>query len=335
MTIDSKYWLKKRVLITGATGFLGYHLCQLLIQQGCRVKAIVRELSRAQRLRAIGVNCVQNSCADIDSLVSEFSDTEILFHLAGLVDFQESIDILKRGNVELTKTVLQAAQKAEIPRFVHTSSIVAIGASQTKRELNEEDRWELQSLNIPYINSKREGELLALSSSSSKMNVVVVNPASVIGPEDWTTSEFGRLCRRYWHGQIRFYFRGGANFVDVRDTAIGYLLAAQNGREGERYILSGTNRTFREFFADLAAIGQHRRWCLPLPLFVAKTGATLAARLRNKKKKHPRLSIDQAKMLGWYFFYDHAKATRELNYQPRPWSETIQDTYQFWMKRAG
>jgi dihydroflavonol-4-reductase len=163
--------------------------------------------------------------------------------------------------------------------------------------------------------------------------VVVVNPASVIGPDDYTGSEFGVFCQRFWKGRIPFVFGGGTNFVDVRDVASGMLAAAESGRPRERYILGCANRSYTGFFSELAAAAHRPIRRLRLPTGFARAGAAIAESLGRERGKRPLLTSSQAKLLGLFFFYDCAKAERELGYQPRALSETIADTHDYWMVR--
>src|SRR5262249_43310070 len=160
--------------------------------------------------------------------------------------------------------------------------------------------------------------------------VVVVNPSCVVGPDDFSASEFGTLCRRFWRGRIPLHFAGGTNYVDVRDVALGHLLAAERGRPSERYLLTGSNRPNSAFFADLARVAARPIWRLRAPAFLGPVIA-LFNRLFGRESSRPYLTAGQAKLLGWYFYFDCAKARRELGYVPRPLRASLRDTYDFWI----
>ena len=214
-------------------------------------------------------------------------------------------------------------------RFVHTSSIVAVGAGQRPEVLDESADWNLGRLRVPYITTKRLAEEAVLAPGDGTPEVIVVNPSSVIGPDDFVGSEFGTLCRRFWRGHIPVYFGGGLNLVDVRDVAEGHLLAAQHGRAGARYLLSGTNRTYGDFFSDLTRIAGRAIPRIRLP----NSAGTLAARIEKlvrRQGRHPYLTVSQARLLGLYFYFDCTKARRELGYQPRAYRETLAATHTFW-----
>jgi dihydroflavonol-4-reductase len=214
--------------------------------------------------------------------------------------------------------------------LVHTSSVVTVGASRRPTVLDECAVWNLASLRVPYIITKRLAEDVVLAPAAGPPEVVVVNPSCVIGPDDFSGSEFGTLCRRFWLGRIPVYFGGGLNVVDVRDVAFGHLLAAEHGRPGERYLLSGTNRSFGELFHDLARVAGRSIPRVRLPNALGVLGTELFDKRYFKKGRRPYLTAGQARMLGLYFFYDSAKARSELNYLPRSYSDTLTATHSFW-----
>ena len=128
-----------------------------------------------------------------------------------------------------TRHVLEAAGGA---RVVHTSSVVAVGASRSGRIFDEEASFPLAGLRVPYVCAKRAAEELALQAAAGGTDVVVVNPGYLVGPEDHEPSAMGRFCVRAWKGRMILAAPGGYNFVDVRDVAAGHLLAAERGRSG-------------------------------------------------------------------------------------------------------
>jgi len=326
----SASWAGRRVAVSGATGFIGHHTCLALAAAGARVTGLVRSSSDTSRLRSLGIQVQTAPLDEPDLLATALREKDLLFHLAGAVDFNNDWELCRRVNVAGTANILRAACQCGVRRVVHASSIVAIGASKRPVRLDESAKWNLDGARVPYVTTKREGEHLALGLRDGP-EVVVVNPASVIGPDDFVGSEFGTLCRRFWRGRIPLVFGGGNNFVDVRDVAAGMLLAATRGRPGERYILGGTNRSYTAFYSDLAdAAGRTiPRW--RVPTILARIGAAIGDRVARKRHKRPLLTRAQAQLLGLFFYYDCAKAERELGYSTRPLRDTLADTYRSWM----
>ncbi|HEX3148757.1 MAG TPA: NAD-dependent epimerase/dehydratase family protein [Gemmataceae bacterium] len=331
---DSFHWTGRRVAVTGATGFIGYHLCRALTAAGADVTALVRAFSDTSRLTPLGVRCQMAPLDEVRLLTDACRGREFLFHLAGAVDFNNDWDQCRKVNVGGTANILAAATRSGVRRIVHASSIVAVGATPDPVGLDESSHWNLASKRVPYVTTKHEGESLALQLRDGP-EVVVINPASVIGPDDFAGSEFGVQCRRFWQGRIPLVFGGGNNFVDVRDVAAGMLRVAERGRAGERYILGGTNLSYTSFNSKLAALAPRPIPRLRLPTEFARLGAMLGDRFKKKRSKRPLLTSAQARLLGLFFYYDCSKAYRELGYSIRPLRDTLADTYRFWMAGKG
>lgn len=331
VTDRARFWAGRAVAITGATGFVGYHVATQLAELGARVTALVRPTSARARLVAGGVRCVEGSLEDQESLVRACRGCEFAFHLAAAVDFEGDWSRFERVNVHGTRNVLAAARAAGVRRLIHTSSLAAVGALDRPRVLDETFAWNLGRFRVPYCTTKRIAEEEALAAAGRELEVVVVNPTSVLGPEDYSRSEFGVVCRRFWRGRLPFHFGGGNNFVDVRDVARGQLLAAERGRSGERYILGGSNRTYAAFFAALARVAPRPIARLRLPTAFATVVATLNDRFRRQGLARSYLTRMQLPLLPLFFFAMSAKAGRELDYQPRPLPASLRDTYAFWM----
>jgi dihydroflavonol-4-reductase len=324
------FWPGRRVALTGATGFVGHHLARSLAGLGARVTALVRATSRRQHLERAGVACVEADLEDAAALARGCRGHEFVFHAAAAVDFEADWDRFYRLNVEGTRNVIAAARAAGARRLIHTSSVVAIGASPVPRLLDESARWDLGRLRLPYVTTKRVAEEVALAASGPGLEVVVVNPGCVVGPEDHSGSEFGTLCRRFWRGRIPFHFGGGNNFVDVRDVAAGAVLAAARGRPGQRYILGGANRTYAAFFTDLARVARRPIVRLRLPSAVATAVGALNDRFRGRGRRS-YLTLGQARLLSLFFFVDSRAAQRDLGYTPRPLLHSLKDAYHFWV----
>jgi dihydroflavonol-4-reductase len=326
-------WAGRRVAVTGATGFIGHHLCVALTAAGADVTAMARAVSDTSRLKAMGVHCQVAPLDNPELLAEACRGREVLFHLAGAVDFTDDWDLCRRVNVAGTANVLHAAAQAGVKRVVHASSIVAVGATPEPVRLDESSPWTLGGKHVAYVTTKREGEERALAFRDGP-EVVVVNPASVIGPDDYSGSEFGVMCRRFWQGRIPLVFGGGNNFVDVRDVAAGMLLAAARGRPGERYILGGTNQSYTAFNSELAKVAGRTIPRFRLPTALARIGAIIGERVKKRKSKRPLLSPPQARLLGLFFYFDCSKAARELGYTTRPLRDTLADAHRFWTSAA-
>ncbi len=322
-----------RVAVTGATGFVGWHVIQDMRQHGFEPIAVVRSSSNISRLQEHAITIRPAGLNAVNDLATAFAGCDAVVHLAGAVDFAADWSRFREVNVGGTANVLAAARNAGVRRVVHCSTVAAVGAALTPTKLDESAKWNLHHLRVPYITTKHEAERVAFSAGDARLDVVVVNPGSVIGPDDFSDSEFGTICRRFWQRRLVIHFGGGNCFVDVRDVATGIRLANQHGRPGERYILGGTNRTMTSFFSALAQVAPKPIPRMRLP---SKLGLPLSWVERTfSRKKRPRayLSEAQAKLLPWFFYFDSGKAKRELGYSPRPLAQSVADAFAFWEHR--
>lgn len=324
------FWFKRKIALTGATGFIGSHVALDLRAHGADVIALVRGSSETGRLVSGGVLCVPVSLDDVASLAAALHGCDIVIHAAGAVGFDSNWDTYYRVNVAGTRNLVQAARCAGVRRIVHTSSIVAVGAAESAVSIDETMPWNLGQYRVPYVTTKRWAEDAALSADGSGVEVVAVNPASVVGPNDFGPSEFGSVCQRFWKGNLRFHFGGGNNYVDVRDVACGIRLAAERGRAGERYLLTGENRTYHAFFTELCRAADRTIARLRLPNGLASVIGYFSDRRKRKPSRSASFTSHQAALMGLYFFFDAAKARNELGYSARPLRESLADTFAFW-----
>lgn len=325
------FWSGRRVALTGASGFVGHHAALLLTEAGAKVTALLRPTSKRDRLLAAGVVCLSAPLDDVEAFARGCDGSEMLFHIAGAVDFEGDWERFHQANVVGTQNALTGARRAGVRRVVHTSSIVAVGATPRPCVQDETSPWDLGRFRVPYVTTKRQAEELALATSGPELEVVAVNPSCVVGPDDFSKSEFGTLCRRFWRGRIPIYFGGGNNYVDVRDVALGHLLAAQHGRSGEHYLLTGANRSSAAFYTDLAQAAGRSIFRVRTPSLLGHAVAWLNGKLRRSSKR-AYLTPSQARLLPLYFYFDCAKARRELGYAPRPLPESLRDAYRFWIR---
>ncbi len=336
--LNSSFWAHKRVCVTGGTGFLGWQIVRQLLPLTRHVRILGLTPASRSLMRELQTHdCVFADVRDAEAVGFALRGCDIVFHAAGPVAVWGSmLPRMRDIHVVGTQQVLRALPAGA--RLVHTSSVVAVGASAGAEILTETSRFNLQRLRVDYVHAKKAAEEVALDAAGRGVDVVVVNPAYLIGPEDLDESVMGRFCLRFWRGQLPMTPPGGLNFVDVRDAAQGHLLAAERGRRGTRYILGGENRTMNEFVACLAAVGglAPRRRILLSPLMqtalacLAECRAALVRRAPYPSRQHARLS-----QFRWY--YCSRRAHTELGYDTRPLRDSLADAHRWlcthgWLK---
>jgi dihydroflavonol-4-reductase len=313
-------------LVTGASGFIGSHLVRVLLEQGVKVRALVQAGAPLQNLSGLEIEQVEGDLLDLGSLEKALQGCDTVFHLAAIYAYWlPQPSLMYRVNVEGTIALLRAARAANVKRFVHTSSIAALGTLQGQELADETTAFNNWDTADHYVLSKYMSDLEALRFNLQGLPVVVVNPTFPFGSNDIAPTPTGILIQRYMTGQNPFVFRGGMNIVHVRDVAQGHFLAALKGRPGERYILGGQNITHHDFAHTVTRIAAVKppRWEVPTAPF-ARMGQMLEW-VSDHVTHRPPLMVDKSLRYstGRYLYFDSGKARRELGYTPGPIEDAL------------
>ncbi|HEX4926077.1 MAG TPA: NAD-dependent epimerase/dehydratase family protein [Bdellovibrionales bacterium] len=330
-----------RAFVTGATGFVGTHLTAALCESGHHVIALVRPSSETMRLEEAAraakksggsLQLVHGDITDYRSLKIAAEECEVVYHLAALnAATRAEMQKLSAVNVEGTRNALQAAIACKAKKFVHVSSLVAIGAARHPSELVSEDSENVlfDSAVRNFETKRRAEELVREAARLNKIWAVVVNPSMIYGPGD------ARKAARQGNvqvarGKVPFYTSGGVNVIGVNDVVKGILAAANKGKSGERYILSSENLTMRELFAEIARAAGRPAPKYKMPAWLLEG----AARISDALGAQGPLTVENIKAATMYHWCDNSKARRELDFSPAPAREAIHESVR-WMKEQG
>jgi dihydroflavonol-4-reductase len=318
-----------RVLLTGATGFVGSHVARALIARGDDVRVTVRPSTPEKALDGLDVERVTADITDRKAMRRAARGIERAFHVAGSVNLRLPAEQLLRVNAEGTRTVLGACLAESVERVVHVSSVAAIGPSRPGGALDER-HVRAGPLGIPYADAKHAAEVEALRVAARGLDVVVACPAHVFGAGDERRSST-EVVRRFLLRRIPAYVDGGVNIVDVKDVADGLLLCDERGRSGERYILGTRNYTWQRLFSELQRVSGVEAPALRLPVAVALALAEAAARAPGPTPVTP----NEIRAAAQWWTYRSAKARRELGWTTRPHEDTVEETVEFHAERLG
>lgn len=319
----------RTVLVTGASSFLGYHVARRLNERGIRPRVLELAGNDLEALDRLDVDRVAGTVGDAAAVRAACTGVDTVLHLAFKVSVGGGADLLnemRRVNIEGTRQLLQQAAAAGVRRAVVAGSALAVGVNREAVPLNEAASWSAHAFDIPYAQMRREAEADALAQSTPGFAVVSACPSFTFGPDDPTGAPANTLLGKIATGKQRFTLDVGFGCLDVRDFADGVLLAAERGRPGERYLLSGENVTADELLARAGAIAGVRppRFRPPAFLLRALAGAVeLYCGIRNKPAPITRGVLQ---VLGRYAWYDTTKARTELGWTPRPLDQTLADT---------
>ncbi len=306
-----------KVLVTGASGFLGRHLCERL-RRDHDVVGLCRRPGSEE-------GSVAGDVLDPQSLSAPLDGVDALVHAAGAVSHRpEDAEWLYDVHVRGTQNVLAAAQAAGVQRIVHVSSSGTVAVSRDERPLDESAPEALELVRgWPYYRSKIFAEQLALAAGA-----IVVGPSLLLGPGDRDGSST-RAVQLLLDGELPALPSGGLSFVDVRDAADGIARALEQGEPGQRYLLGGSNLTFSAFYERLArAAGVDApRWRLPSrtrSLLGLLPGA-LTERLAD------RFGLDpiELEMASCFWYVDASRAKQELGWEPRDPGDTLHQTIEY------
>lgn len=306
------------ILVTGATGFVGSALLPQLAGRGARLRCLLRPSSDPALLRGVPCEVVTAELDDEPALRDALRGVETVFHLAALVSFHAADrSAMQRSNVEATARLAALARAARVRRFLHMSTVAAVGWTREPAILEESVQFSTAGLDVPYATTKRAAEAAVLREVTRGLDAVVVNPSSMIGPGDRRKGE-GSLLDAARRGRIPFLPPGGVALTDVQDVARGTLLAAEHGRCGERYILGGENLYGAELVRLLCTEAGTRPPRLALPAWAARAVGAAARAVERVRPLRPPLTAQILSLAPMFFWYSSAKAARELGYTHAP-----------------
>jgi dihydroflavonol-4-reductase len=322
-----------KVLVTGATGFVGSQVAGALVRQGHEVRVLRRKTSSTIALEGFDIEHAYGDILEPDAVRAAVDGCDRVFHVAALSSYwrARAADVY-RVNVEGTRIVMDACLKAGTPRVVHTSSCAAIGISRDGRPSDETQPFDPRDQRFAYGHSKYLAEQEVIKAVGLGLQVVVVNPAVVIGPGDHNMisgSMIVEMAKRSMPGCPP----GGVCMTDIDAVVEGHLAAAEHGRIGERYILGGENLTYRQITAIISEIVGRRppQWTIP-PLVLPPAAAAMD--LLNQFVARPIVSGDQLRLSAHNAFFDSGKAMAELGYRILPFRGAAERAYRWYQEHG-
>jgi dihydroflavonol-4-reductase len=239
-------------LVTGGTGLVGNNVIRMLADQGRRVRTLVRERSGDRELAGVDVERTVGDVTDPEAVRQAVAGARVVIHSAAMVHVGwRRLADMRRVNVEGTRLVAEAARR-EGARLVHVSSVNALGLTGNATPADEEIPFG-NTIECPYVVTKREAEAAVLEEVEKGLDAVIVNPVYMIGPWDWKPSS-GRMLLEVGAGRGLFAPPGSNDFVDVRDVAQGILAAMSRGQTGRRYILGGQALSYLDAWRIFASV---------------------------------------------------------------------------------
>jgi dihydroflavonol-4-reductase len=327
-----------KILVTGATGFVGAALVRQLLGQGRDVRITVRSESDHKNIKGLHLELARADIRNRNELKQAMEGCSQVYHVAGLYrSWMRDYDLLRQINVEGTRNVLEAALAAGVKKVVHTSSIAALGMPADGSPADEHAVFNLQHLMLPYEQSKFEAELVVSEYLEKGLPVVIVRPALVMGPGDLYPTPSGKIVLDLLHGRVPCYFDGGIDIVDVDDVAAGHILAMEHAGPGETFNLGcrGNFTSMGDLFRLIARTGGVRAPLLKMPvsltLLYASTLTCIADCITHRE---PLATPANIRILALKRRVDFSKAVRVLGMPQTGLRAVVERTIE-WYKKEG
>lgn len=327
-----------KVLITGATGFIGNHVARLCLEQGDEVRVMVMPGEDRSPLYGMDVEYVEGNLLDPPSLRRAVDGVEGLYHLAALFAiWTKDPDLHYKINVQGAEAMMRAAMEAEVRKVVFTSSIAAIGVAKSGELANERTPFDSWPFASEYIFSKYISHQMVKGLVAEGLPATMVMPGLPFGPGDRAPTPTGTMILRTLAGKMKNYWDGGVCAVDVRDVAAGHVLAMEKGRIGESYLLANkdgnmSNQEFLSLVGKIAGVPDvaSKEVSVKVMLRVAKI-AELLAKLTGRA---PITTYKNTLFVTQHCYVDPAKAVAELGMPQTPIETAVTDAVQ-WFRENG
>ena len=322
-----------KVLVTGATGFIGANIVRVLLKKGYSVRALVRPNSDRRNLDGLGVEFAVGDVRDRDSIKRSMNGCRLVFHTAALYSFWvRPRRLIYDINVKGTRNVLQTALEKGVERVVYTSSVATLGLRKDGKPADETTPVDPLKIVGDYKKSKYLAEQVALE-FAKKFPVVIVNPSFPVGPYDIKPTPTGRVILDFLNRKMPAYVETGVNVVAVKDVALGHLLAAEKGRVGERYILGGENVTMRALLKLLSEVTGLPAPRVRLPYYPVLALSYINAAACALTDTIPRMTPETIRMSRHYMFFDPSKAVQEIGLPQTPARDALHRAVEWFKKK--
>jgi dihydroflavonol-4-reductase len=309
-----------KIFLTGATGFVGHHVAKALAAEGADLRLLVRKTSNLRNLEGIRGDTFVGDLADPEPIKNALAGCDAVVHVAA--DYRLWIPdpaAMYKANVEGTRELLRMAREAKVPRFVYTSSVATMHFRTDGIVINEDTPVSLDDMVGHYKRSKFMAEQEAIKAAEGGQAVMILNPTTPVGPNDWKPTPTGRIFVDFLNRKFPAYVDTGLNLVDVTEVARTHVAALTVGQPGRRYILGGENLTLKQILDKMSAITGIPSPKTKIPFAIAATYAFfeewITGRLRGRE---PRATLEEVRMGRKKMFASSARAQQELGFRIVP-----------------
>ncbi|BDD06042.1 NAD-dependent epimerase/dehydratase family protein [Aureibacter tunicatorum] len=303
------------ILITGATGLVGYHLVKEMASRNLKFKCLKRKSSDTSIFGGLEnkIEWIEADLLDPLSLIEATKDTQTIIHLGAIVSFDKNDkENLINTNIEGTANLVNASLENKASRFIHLSSIAALGKNAKSNVINESNKWEENSNEAStYAKSKHLAELEVWRAHAEGLNCLVLNPSVILGnhPNGRSSSQLLGYIKR----GNRIFPEGQLHYVDVSDVIKVILNAIDSENNGERYIVSAGKVDYAHFFkACMASIGSTKN-AIIISRPILKLAYYVESIIKTITRQPQKLTKEMTKLSRHSVTYDNSKVKKDFN----------------------
>jgi nucleoside-diphosphate-sugar epimerase len=322
-----------KILVTGATGYLGHRLALSLAERNDEVHILVRNPNSENIPQHKNIKVFTGDITEKQSVIVAFVGCEQVYHTAALVKaFDKDASLFYKVNVEGTRNLLDLALETRVKKFVFTSSCSVIGAT-TQEAMCENDK-RITPLDNDYDNTKFLAENLVKEYCNKGLHAVIVSPSKVFGPSGFETKAISvnTIINKFIKGEFTFIPKPSklvANYCLIDDVVEGHILAMSRGKAGEKYILGGENISFEKLFHTIGTLSEKKGKLIEIPRFIMKTFAIMQWIKFKVTNKEPLIAENSIRQIFCNKIFSSEKAYRELGYKITPLEESLKKTIHF------
>jgi dihydroflavonol-4-reductase len=315
-----------KILVTGASGFVGLHVCTRLLADRHELTALRQPGSPDPPSTAPQIPEISADVRDAEAILHAIRGFDAVIHAAGSIAFWPPNKIEQKAiNIDGTRNVASACRINRIGRLIHVSSVAALGIPMKgDAPADESFEYNLDGKGLTYPDSKRQGEMMVREQVALGLDAVIVNPAFIMGPDPRGYRGW-QLLEKCIGKRVAGYFPGGISPVHVEDVANGIVAALAMAPSGDQLILAGENITFREITRRVAARTGSRPLLIPTHAPITAIGAMISERIAARKGILPRITRDghiTGQLMNFYSS-DHARTT--IGYNPRSFNSILDE----------
>lgn len=315
----------KKVLVTGANGMLGTHICKELVLQNYVVHALILPGQDSSLIQDASIRIVEGDVLNLPQLNTFVSEVDAVIHVAALTDvWPRRSERVCRVNYQGALNVASAVKENNIERLVYISSASAFGHGTLQSPGTEESPYALAHFGIDYIQSKYDAQVKLIELfNQEQLPVIMINPTFMIGAYDANLTS-GRMVLQLVKGKVPGYSKGGKNFVAASDVAVAAVNALTMGRLGQCYIAGNENLSYKGFFTKVkSSIGLNKK-LFSMPSWVVLLFGAVSSLLARLFKNKPQLSYSMARFSLLQQYYSSKKAQIELMMPQTPIATAVQ-----------